>query len=146
MPFPLIPHPGAKPLGFYTRVTLEEVLSHSDLNSLIRTRLQEAHESMKLPELPPGWHYEVTVEKSEDLLRNEFKFYITYTPRRDNGDEEALGQGDLEVRGDFPRLAGRVPDSRGLEGYREAPQDPAGDGSARGVNTSSDADTHDSAT
>ncbi len=127
MPFPHISHPDAKPPSFELRVTEYELMMQMDIQQHIQDRLSEAHAKVQLPELPPGYSWGVKVEALTNPQDNDYTIRTIYKARRDDGYEEATGQGDLEVRGDQPRLTGRVPDSRGLEGHREASQDPAGD-------------------
>lgn len=114
MPFPHIPHPGAKPPAFDLRITEYELMIQTNIQQHIQERMAEAHAKVQLPELPPGYSWGVEVEALTNPHDHDYTIRAIYRARRDDGYEEALGQGDLEVRGDQPRLAGRVPDSRGL--------------------------------
>lgn len=117
MPFPYIPHPNAKPPSFELRVTEYELMMQMDIQQHIQERMSEAHAKVELPPLPPGYSWRIEVETLTNPHDYGYTIKAIYRARRDDGYEETPGQGDLEERGNKPRIAGRIPDSRGLEGH-----------------------------
>ena len=111
MPFPYIPHPNARPPSFELRVTEYELMMQADIQRHIQDRMSEAHAKVGLPPLPPGYSWVVEVETLTNPQDHGYTIRAIYRAKRDNGYEEAPGQGDLEVRGDQPRLTGGVSDS-----------------------------------
>lgn len=144
MPFPRIPHPGAKPPSFELRVTEYELMMQMDIQQHIQDRLSEAQAKVQLPELPPGYYWSVEVEALTNPQENDYTIRTIYKARRNYGYEEATGQGDLEVRGDQPRLTGRVLDSGGLARHREATTHSAGNGDSSHRYSPGYADSDDS--
>ena len=106
MPFPHIPHPDAKPPSFELRVTEYELMMQMDIQQHIRDRLSEAHDKVELPELPPGYSWGVEMEALTNPHDNDYTIRAIYRARRDDGYEEAPGQGDLEVWCNQPRPTG----------------------------------------
>lgn len=87
MPFPLIPHPGARASrGFELGVTAEDMIQAANPASLFMERMREAHAGMYLPPLADGYRWQVEVSRKDDLMGNQVIFNVRYRAVR-VGDE-----------------------------------------------------------